>query len=155
MSAVEDWIAIYELRSAYGWHYDSPDLDALVGLFTDTAACEFGPYGRWEGIDAIRAGFAANVGAADNNFPSLHAVTNPMITINGDTATGQWFLLDFVLTRKPGEIPFGVAGVYRDSYRKVDGCWLFEEVVLDFLWNSDVGRMAPGQARRLDWHADA
>ena len=54
VSAVEDWIAIYELRSAYGWHYDSPDLDALVGLFTDTAACEFGPYGRWEGIDAIR-----------------------------------------------------------------------------------------------------
>jgi hypothetical protein len=26
---------------------------------------------------------------------------------------------------------------------------------LTFLWNSDVGRIRPGEERKLDWHADA
>jgi ketosteroid isomerase-like protein len=153
MSA-DDWVAIYELRSAYAWHYDSPDLDALVDIFTEDAVCEFGPYGRWDGRAEIRAGFAENVGAPDNHFPSLHAVTNPQIAIDGDEATGRWFLLDFVLTGGPGELPFRVAGVYQDRYRKVDGRWLIAFTHLDFLWNSEVGRMAPDAARKLNWHAD-
>lgn len=154
MSHADDWIQIFETKSAYSWHYDSPDLDALVGLFTDDAVCVFGAYGTWTGIDEIRAGFEENVSAPDNNFPSLHAVTNPMITIDGDTARGKWFLLDHVLTGAGSEPALRVCGVYDDEYRREEGGWKISRVDLRFIWNSDVGRIVPGQERKLEWHAD-
>jgi ketosteroid isomerase-like protein len=86
-----DWAEICQLKSAYGWHYDAPDFEALVDLFTDDAVCVFGAYGTWTGKDEIRAGFAENVGAPDNPFRSLHTFANPMIAIHGDKATGKWY----------------------------------------------------------------
>jgi hypothetical protein len=71
-----DWAEICQLKSAYGWHYDAPDFEALVDLFTDDAVCVF-------------------------------------------------------------------------------GAWKIAHMQLTFLWNSDVGRIRPGQERKLDWHADA
>jgi ketosteroid isomerase-like protein len=154
MSRADDWIEIYELKSSYYWYYDSPDLEALVGLFTDDAVCEFGAYGTWTGIDEIRAGFTENVSASDNNFPSLHAVTNGKIAVDGDSATGQWYLLDTVLTGAPGEPSIRVCGVYYERYRREGGRWLIAHSHLKFLWNSDVGRILPGEERKLEWHAD-
>lgn len=155
MSRADDWVAILEVKAAYGWHYDSPDAEALIDLFTDDAVCVFGPYGSWNGKGEIEAGFAENVSAPDNNFPTLHATTNPMITVDGNTAKGKFFLLDNVLTREPAETTNGVFGVYFDEFRKEDGQWRISRSELQFLWNSEQGRMAPGEARKLDWHPDA
>jgi ketosteroid isomerase-like protein len=158
MSMVEnasDWAEICQLKSAYGWHYDAPDLEALVDLFTDDAVCVFGAYGTWHGKEEIRAGFAENVGAADNAFPSLHTFANPMIAIDGDEATGKWYLLDFVLTGAADEPVLRVMGVYDERYRREDARWRIAHMHLTFLWNSDVGRIRPGEERKLEWHADA
>jgi ketosteroid isomerase-like protein len=155
MGRAEDWTEIFQLKSAYSWHYDTPDLAALVDLFTDDAVCSFGPYGTWTGKEEIRAGFAENVSAPDNNFPSLHAVTNPMIEIDGDEATGKWYLLDTVLTGGPGEPTIRVCGIYDETYRRDNGRWRIARTHITFLWNSDVGRIQPGEERKLEWHADA
>lgn len=158
MSMVEnasDWAEICQLKAAYGWHYDAPDFDALVDLFTDDAVCVFGAYGTWNGKDEIRAGFAENVGGADNPFPSLHTFANPMIAIDGDEATGKWYLLDFVLTGAADEPVLRVMGVYDERYRREHGRWRIAHMHLTFLWNSDVGRIRPGEERKLEWHADA
>ena len=155
MAHADDWVEIFQLRSAYSWHYDSPDLEALVDLYTDDGVCQFGPYGTWTGKDEIRAGFAENVSAPDNNFPSLHAVTNPMIEIDGDEARGKWFLIDCVLTGGAAEPIVRVMGVYDERYRREDGRWRIAHTDLTFLWNSDVGRIRPGHERKLEWHADA
>src|SRR5215217_6511461 len=103
MARADDWIEIYELKSKYSWYYDTPDFEGLMDLFTDDAVCDFGPYGTWEGKEAIRAGFEREISAPDNNFPTVHATTNPLIEIDGDTANGKYFLLDNVLTGPPGE----------------------------------------------------
>jgi ketosteroid isomerase-like protein len=150
-----DWAEIYQLKSAYGIHYDTPDFEALVDLFTDDAVCVFGAYGTWNGKEEIRAGFAENVGAPSNPFPSLHSFVNPMITIDGDEATGKWYLLDFVLTGTAEEPVLRVMGVYDERYRREDGRWKIASMDLTFLWNSDVGRIRPGEERKLEWHADA
>lgn len=154
MGRAEDWIEITEVKSAYSWHYDSPDLKALVELFTADAVCVFGAYGTWNGIEEIRAGFAENVSAPDNNFLTLHAVTNPMIEIDGDMARGKWFLIDTVLTGTGDEPVIRVLGVYDDTFRREDGTWKIARADLKFLWNSDVGRIKPGEERKLEWHAD-
>jgi ketosteroid isomerase-like protein len=155
VQTLADWAEISQLKSAYGWHYDSPDLDALVDLYTDDAVCVFGPYGTWNGKAEIREGFAANVGAPDNPFPSLHTFANPMITIDGDEATGQWYLMDFVLTGAGADPVLRVLGVYHDRYRREATGWRIARTELTFLWNSDVGRIRPGEERKLEWHADA
>jgi len=155
MSHADDWVEIAQLRAAYSHHYDAPDLDALVDLYTDDAICRFGAYGTATGKDEIRAVFAENMSSPDNNYPSLHATTNPMIEIDGDEAHGKFFLLDCVLTGGPDEPVIRVAGVYNEHYRREHGQWQITETDLRFLWNSDVGRIRPGAERKLEWHPDA
>jgi ketosteroid isomerase-like protein len=155
MSNCSDWTDIYQLKSAYGHYYDTPDFEALVDLYTDDAVCVFGAYGTWNGKEEIRAGFAENVGAPDNPFPSLHMFLNPMIAIDGDEATGKWYLLDCVLTGGSQDPVVRVMGVYDERYRRENGRWKISRMDLTFLWNSDVGRIRPGEERKLEWHADA
>ena len=155
MSRADDWVEIASLRAAYSHHYDSPDLDALVDLYTDDAICRFGAYGTAVGKDEIRAVFAENMSSPDNNYPSLHATTNPMIEINGDAARGQYFLIDMVVSGGPTEPVIRVAGVYDELYRRENGRWRIAETSLRFLWNSDVGRIEVGKERKLNWHPDS
>jgi ketosteroid isomerase-like protein len=150
----DDWIAIHQLQCSNAWNYDTPDFEGLVDLYTDDAVCKFGAYGTWTGKDEIRAGYRENVGAADNHFPTLHAVATPIIEIDGDEATGKWYLLDHVLTRGPGVPPNGVLGVYHARYRRDNGRWRIAELDLSFLWNADVGRIQPGKEVKLAFHAD-
>ena len=150
-----DWAEIYQLKSAYGVHYDSPDFEALIDLFTDDAVFDAGPYGTWRGKDELRAGFLENIGAPDNNFPTLHSFLNPVISIDGDEATGTWYLLDFALTGGPELPALRATGVYDERYRREDGRWRIAFTKLTLLWNSDVGRMRPGEAVKLEFHANA
>jgi SnoaL-like domain len=154
MSFESDWIEISETKSAYTWNYDTPDFEGLIGLFTEDAVCKFGAYGTWTGVEEIRAGFEQNVSAPDNRFPTLHATTNPIIEIDEDRAKGKFILLDFVLTRDAGVMPNGVLGVYHDEFRKQGGRWRFSSIDLTFVWNSDVGRLRPGEEVKLDFHPD-
>lgn len=134
-----DIVEISQLRSAYSWHYDSSDLESLIDLFTDDAVCNFGPYGIWDGIDAIRAGYAANLTPPDDQFATIHISTNPLIKLNGDTASGRWFILDHILASSGG--PLKMIGAYNDEYRRVNGDWKISRTRLDFFWSADAGRI--------------
>jgi hypothetical protein len=46
-------------------------------------------FGTTEGVDAIVAGLPA---ATAKVAFSMHAFLNPMISVDGDTATGSWLL---------------------------------------------------------------
>ena len=85
---------IRQLRYTYSWCYDSGDLDGLVAVFTDDAICGFGPYGTWTGTEEIREGFRNSFQATGVPGTTMHAVTNPIIQLNDDEATGKWFLID-------------------------------------------------------------
>src|SRR3954449_8798548 len=114
MSMVEnasDWAEVCQLKAAYGGHYEAPDFDALVDLFTDDAVCVFGAYGTWHGKEEIRAGFAENVGAGDTASPPLHTVATPRTATHGGEARGKWSLLDFGSTGAADEPVLRVMGV--------------------------------------------
>ena len=149
-----DWVEIYQLKSKYSWYFDTPDLEALMSLFTDDAMLDMGPYGLCSGAEEIRAMFGENISSPDNNFPTLHATTNPLINISGDEATGQWFLLDIVLNDTPDRPILGWGATYYEKYRRVKGRWLISYIRMKFLWNRDIGRIK-GEALKLNFHADA
>lgn len=128
LARVEDRIAITELRYAYCYRIDDRDWEGYTALFTDDASLDFGPVGTFEGREAIRE-FAENVVGAQHPFLS-HMLHNPVIEIDGDVATGQWYF-EVPCTFEDGEAGW-IQGTYDDEYRRVDGDWLFSEVVADF-----------------------
>ena len=136
-----DLEAIKQLRYSFSWYLETSDPDALADLFTKDAVIDVGPWGRMEGQDAIRKGYGRAYKGQDP-LTAMHAVTNPRIRLDGDRATGKWYLLDLVLG--PGdESPLKVVGIYDEDYVKVDGEWKMARLTLEFLWSADVGRVTP------------
>lgn len=146
----QDWLEIYNLRSAYSWGFDKPDFEGLMDLFADDAVLEFGPYGRWVGKEQIRAGYAGTMREPDDYCATIHVASNPYILIDGDKATGRWFLSDYNLNIPAGESIINAVGVYYDEYKKIDGKWKFSFIKLDLVYNRKYGRMDPKNAQKLD-----
>jgi ketosteroid isomerase-like protein len=106
------------------------DADALVPLFTDDAVWDGGMFGRYEGARRIRRFFEATGGIV--RF-ARHYVTNSVIAVEGDQASGRWYLLQ-AATMPAGDADRAVWGAarYDERYlRTVDG-WKFESIVLDW-----------------------
>jgi hypothetical protein len=105
------------------------DLDtAYVPLFTADAVWEALPGSlalgqelvRNEGIAAIREAAIARRrnGTSGPDAGMMHMVTSSVITVEGDTATGDSC---FILVR--GDLSIGVAARYHDSFRRDGGQW--------------------------------
>lgn len=124
LRAIEDIEAIKRLKFRYADACDrNYDADTLASLFTEDAIWDGGLFGRHEGREAIRT-FFANV-SSDIPF-ALHYMMNPIINVDGDEATGAWYLFQtctFADARGNTAI-FGAAR-YDELYRRVDGEWKF------------------------------
>lgn len=66
-------------------------------------------------VDYMRASLPANV-------ITEHRVTHPEIVIDGDTATGTWYLQDRVIVADFDFMLIGAA-FYRDTYRRTSAGW--------------------------------
>ena len=133
--ATDDVVAIQELKSRYCWCFDDGDLAGLIALFTDDAVCELGTFGSWTGRAEVEAGYRAQM--VDSQVPGgrLHALSNPLIDVAGDTATGRWSLVDYDVSGG-SEQPIRLLATYRDDYRRVDGRWLIARTALTIQWRA-------------------
>lgn len=122
---LEDIEALKQLKSLYaGYCDDDYDAEKLASLFTSDAVWDGGPLGRCEGRDSIRAYF----GAAPRALPfAIHHVMNPVITVDGDRATGKWHLWQPCI-HAAGSTALWIAGRYADEYRRENGVWKFAKV---------------------------
>lgn len=125
---IEDWIELCELRYEYCYRIDSRDWDAFAALFTNDAHLDFDPVGTFDGRDAIRD-FAEHVVGAQHPFLA-HMVHNPVIEIDGDSASGRWYF-EVPCTFEEGSAGW-IQGRYDDTYRRVGDEWLFEAVTAEF-----------------------
>jgi len=86
-------------------------------LFTEDGVWDGSPVVKAEGREAIRKLFGS--------FAALpmayHAVTNPMIEINGDTATGHWHLIGGGVGLNYAS-SLGIGG-YEDEYVRTPQGW--------------------------------
>ncbi|MFB6169571.1 MAG: nuclear transport factor 2 family protein [Haloarculaceae archaeon] len=115
----EDVAAIQRLKHEYCYAIDGGDYEEWASLFTEDGRFVRDNGDTFEGHDELY-GFASE--GFDEAFDhSAHVVTNPVIDVDGDEATGNWYLLLFY------ENADGGAGwtqaMYDDEYRKVDGEW--------------------------------
>jgi uncharacterized protein (TIGR02246 family) len=124
LEAIED---IRHLKYLYCFHCDnSYDAEQIAELFTEDAVWIGGGRGTYAGRPAIREFFRQ----PPKDYPyAAHLVTNPMITVDGDRATGLWHLLEPCNVNLDGNVVGRIlSSRYEDVYRRVDGRWLIAEL---------------------------
>ena len=92
LQALEDIEAIKKLKIRYCHCADAQDYPGFASLFTEDAVWEGGAFGHAEGRKAIEE-FLRGVQAQSLPF-ALHYVMNATIEVTGNTAVGQWYLLE-------------------------------------------------------------
>lgn len=125
---IEDIEALKQLKYRYAEACDDDyDHERLAPLFTKDAVWDGGVMGRFEGRDAIRDFFA---GCSKTVTFAIHHVLNPIIEVEGDRATGRWFLWEPIVFAQ-GDAALWLAGRYDDRYVREEGLWRFERVTID------------------------
>jgi hypothetical protein len=125
---LEDIEAIKALKHQYCLHCDNDyDPDGLAGLFTEDGVWDGGLFGLAESRDGIREFFTETSKVV--KF-AIHHVTNPLIEVDGDTATGHWYLWQPMVMRDADQALW-LAARYNETYRRgEDGAWRFERLTL-------------------------
>jgi ketosteroid isomerase-like protein len=121
---LEDIEEIKKLKARYceacdgGWDgRASHDYEKIVALFAEDGVWEGGVYGRREGRDAIREYYQHN---PEVPF-AFHLLTNPIIEVDGDHATGRWHLL--ISLTQADRTAVLVGGVFDDQYVRTAQGW--------------------------------
>jgi ketosteroid isomerase-like protein len=129
LQRLEDIEAIKQLKADYCALCDEGyDEDRLADLFTEDAVWDGGDFGVAAGREKIRKFF--------HNTPrvmpfAVHMVMNPRIEIDGDSATGRWYLFQ-AATFAPGDerTPLWGAARYDEEYVRENGRWKFSSLRL-------------------------
>ncbi|MEL7156452.1 MAG: nuclear transport factor 2 family protein [Actinomycetota bacterium] len=129
LQRLEDIEEIRQLKARYCDRCDDGyDPDGIAELFTADGVWDGGrTFGRREGRDAIRKHFE---GASERVAIARHQVMNPIIDVDGDTATGQWLLFQ-PCTDASIDGAVWLAATYHDTYRRVAGAWYFSSTTID------------------------
>lgn len=121
------------LKARYCRYVDTKDWSAFASLFADQAMVCF-PENNPDWVPI--ATFLPGVDSALAGGISVHHVHSPEIGFQSDVdATGIWAMQD-QLFFPPGVTGIGNAshiagaGHYHETYRKIDGYWLFDRVRL-------------------------
>jgi hypothetical protein len=129
LAAIED---IKQLKARYCAFCDADyDPDGLASLFVEDGVWDGGPeFGLHEGRDAIREFFG---GAADSIVFAAHLVMNPIIEVDGGTATGRWrLIMPCTMKDDSGKAEARwLLSDYRESYVERGGTWLFQSLAVN------------------------
>lgn len=131
LQVLEDIEAIKKLKAQYCAYCDAGyDPDGIAGLFTENAIWDGGTFGKHEGRAAIHTFFAG----APKVIPfAVHNVMNPIIEVDGDKATGQWYLFQPCTMSGPaGDQATWGAAKYSDDYARVGGEWRIHHLRVAF-----------------------
>jgi ketosteroid isomerase-like protein len=133
VESLESERAIRDRKREYCYRIDDRDWAGLVDLFTPDASLDYGGMGEFEGHDGVREFGEEYV--AEYLEATAHALQNGRIEVDGNTATGRWYVIAFV-TMADGTCGIRL-GEYRDRYRRDDGEWRIESLQLRFRYSAD------------------
>ncbi len=125
LKVVEDVEAIKKLKARYcAYCDDSFNVEGIVSLFAPDGIMDGGENGHAQGTENLKALYATAPGMF--SF-AIHMVLNPVIEVNGDTASGSWYLLQ-PCTSPDGKQAMWGSAKYDEEYVKLNGEWKFKRV---------------------------
>jgi 3-phenylpropionate/cinnamic acid dioxygenase small subunit len=115
---------IRNLLGRYCEAMDAADWAGLGELFAEGALTDGDGNGLARGAEAVSAMYAGMVQLHDGSPRTRHLTVNPVLEVDGDTATGRSSFL--VLQQlMGGPLQPIAAGRYRDRFTCRDGTWSF------------------------------
>ncbi|GGM62077.1 uncharacterized protein (TIGR02246 family) [Halarchaeum rubridurum] len=124
----DDVRAIERLKHEYAYRIDDGDYDEWVALFTEDGRFCGDDGTAFEGHDELDT-FATEV-FDDAYAETAHTLTNGVVDVEGDTATGRWYLALYQETAD-GETAVQQA-TYEDTFERVEGAWRIADVDLTY-----------------------
>ena len=122
---LEDIEAIKQLKARYCEICDDDhNPDRVTSVFVEDGIWESEDFGQAQGHEAIRELFRGFRKLF--NF-SQHNISNPIIEVDGDRATGVWYLSG-PWTYSENDEEKWLALRYDDDYVKVDGEWKYQHL---------------------------
>lgn len=123
LADIED---IKQLKARYASACDDNyNPDKLAALFSESAIWDGGILGYADGRTAIHEFFAVS----HTMVPfAVHQITTPIIEIDGDTATGEWYLWQPMVFQGAA---LWLSAKYYDQYVRENGKWLYKHLKLD------------------------
>ena len=125
ITRLEDIEAIKQLKARYCEICDDMhNPDRVTSVFVEDAIWESPDFGKAEGHAAIRELFRK----FQNLFSfSQHNIMNPIIEVNGDRATGVWYIMG-PWTYAESDDEKWLALRYDDDYVKINGEWKYRHL---------------------------
>jgi len=149
LEAIEDYIKIEQLLMRYAIAFNTEDADGYVGTFAPDGELRLirqegeEPFaGPFKGHDALRAQWFPDHPGPGTPLPEFrrfgamrHVTTNPLIQVDGDTATVELIFIEVVSNGEnipPGSNPptIWAMGRYMDDLVKIDGEWYFQRCTI-------------------------
>ena len=111
---------IEQLKYRYLRTLDLKHWDEFSDTLTDDVTTEYGAHLRCSGREQVVEFMRNSLGPA---IITVHQCHHPEIAVDGDTATGTWYLEDKVIVTEQRLLLTGAA-FYTDTYRRcADGQW--------------------------------
>jgi 3-phenylpropionate/cinnamic acid dioxygenase small subunit len=120
--------AIRDLMYRYGRGVDSVNLEAVLATFDDPSNLVVqsgsGPLDRHDGRKAVEAFYQGRAVYNKTNRLIRHRYKNPLIELNGDTATASVYWDEI---REENNTLIQAGGTYFDKLRRTNSGWKFAE----------------------------
>jgi len=144
--------AIKQVKYRYLRALDTKHWDDFADTLAEDITADYGPSlgeelhfaNRADLVDYMRSALGPAV-------ITEHRVTHPEITVNGDTASGSWYLQDRVIVAEYNFMLIGAA-FYRDQYRRTDHGWKISSTGYDRNYDATMSlagmdfKVQPGRA---------
>jgi ketosteroid isomerase-like protein len=133
-----DVVELNQLIYRYAAAVDTCDTEAFLTLFVPEARFRvFHPDAEQPFFDRSgRAGLADVPDMMRGRFrATAHMMTNPLVTVDGDRATGTVLCTARHLRNSPHDEALTVVIRYVDIYERRGGLWLIADRQLRFLWS--------------------
>lgn len=134
ITRLEDIEAIKQLKALYcDICDDTHNPDRITALFAEDGIWESDDFGKAQGHEAIRKLF---VDFRKQFSFSQHNIMNPVITVDGQHASGSWYIVgpwNFAENNKK----IWMTAKYNDDYVKIDGQWKYQHLRADIRMTED------------------
>lgn len=124
--------------------------DELAETLADDVTASYGKRLTYHSRDEVLKGLAKQM---TSDVLTEHRVTHPEITVDGDTATGRWYLQDRVIVAKYSTMIIGAA-FYDDAYERRDGRWVITRTGYDRTYEATMDLKDIPSFRLTDNHLD-
>ena len=132
----DDFTEITRRRYEYAQGIDTRDFELLRSIFTDEITMDFYDYSGLPAITISADDWVETVSALMNGLDSTqHVMTNPIVDIDGDTATCRMYMkAEHFLLNSQGSPDYSIGGYYIDQLVRLEDRWTIKAVTLKLLW---------------------